>query len=172
MAWIKHNELLVRNSPVGCFVEVGVFEGDSAKYLYGIAQEQIREIYLFDTFDGHPHKSEFDYHDVGSYRAAQGTFDKLKQEMPKAHIFKGIFPLTMPSYLNNIAFVHEDTDQYESTKAVIETLYPNLIPGGIMLFDDYHDGNCLGSKKAIDECGYAIQFTDTNPAKAYIQKPF
>ena len=42
-----------------------------------------------------------------------------------------------------------DTDFYESTKIELETLYPRLSKGGILIIDDY--GHFKGCRKAVDE---------------------
>jgi hypothetical protein len=48
-----------------------------------------------------------------------------------------------------ISLLRLDTDWYESTKIEMECLYPRLVPGGILIVDDY--GHWKGSRKAIDE---------------------
>lgn len=48
-----------------------------------------------------------------------------------------------------IAILRLDTDWYESTKAELEVLYPRLVPGGVLIIDDY--GWWQGSRAAIDE---------------------
>ncbi|MBI9102130.1 MAG: class I SAM-dependent methyltransferase [Spirochaetales bacterium] len=48
-----------------------------------------------------------------------------------------------------IALLRLDTDWYESTKAELEILYPKLVPGGILVIDDY--GHFKGARRAVDE---------------------
>ncbi len=55
-------------------------------------------------------------------------------------------PLNRP---DQIALLRLDTDWYESTRAELETLYPLLSPGGILIVDDY--GHWQGARKAVDE---------------------
>ena len=48
-----------------------------------------------------------------------------------------------------IAFVHADADQYQSTADICRILGPKMVPGGMMLFDDYR---CVPSCiRAVDE---------------------
>ncbi len=145
---------LASAAPHGDFVEVGVYAGGSARVLYQICLARGRRLHLFDTFAGLPHKSEWDIHQVGHF-SFEGMH-LLKREMPRAWIYKGVFPETLPGDLHNVAFVHEDVDQYQSVKDVIERLYPRLVDGGMILFDDYFTADCPGAKKAIDECGHAL----------------
>jgi hypothetical protein len=50
---------------------------------------------------------------------------------------------------NAISFLRLDTDWYESTKIELDILYEKLIPGGILVIDDYANWN--GVRKAVDE---------------------
>jgi O-methyltransferase len=42
-----------------------------------------------------------------------------------------------------------DTDDYASTRAELEALYPKLTPGGVLMIDDY--GHFRGARRATDE---------------------
>ena len=48
-----------------------------------------------------------------------------------------------------ISVLRLDTDWYESTKVEMETLYPRLSVGGVLLLDDY--GLWEGHKQAVDD---------------------
>jgi hypothetical protein len=48
-----------------------------------------------------------------------------------------------------ICLLHIDVDIYEPTKCVLEYLYPLLVSGGIVVFDDY--GIFTGATSAIEE---------------------
>lgn len=50
---------------------------------------------------------------------------------------------------HSIALLRLDTDWYESTKVELEALYDKVIPGGIIIFDDYF--YWAGQKKAVDD---------------------
>jgi O-methyltransferase len=49
----------------------------------------------------------------------------------------------------SVALLRLDTDWYESTRHELEHLYPLLVPGGVLIIDDY--GHHLGVRKAVDE---------------------
>jgi hypothetical protein len=55
-------------------------------------------------------------------------------------------PLESPE---QIAILRLDTDWYESTRCELETLFPKLVPGGVLIIDDY--GHWQGCRKAVDE---------------------
>lgn len=137
-----------RNTPQGCFIEVGVYKGGTAWHLSKCAEEQNREIFLFDTFTGIPYKCEFDPCTPGTFNDT--SFEEVQQAIPYAKIVKGIFPQSAEEIdLPEIAFVHLDCDQYQSIKEAALFLSPKMIKGGIMWFDDY---GCLeGANKAVNE---------------------
>jgi len=50
-----------------------------------------------------------------------------------------------------IAFAHVDVDIYRSVLDCCEFIYPRLVQGGFMLFDDYGFASCPGARRAVDE---------------------
>ena len=121
--------------PEGSFVEVGVYQGGSAKILYSISQRQGRKLFLYDTFTGMPFKGEFDTHDMGMF--ADCSADEIRTAMPQAIVIPGVFPQSLVE-MPSIAFVHADADQYQSTVDIIKVLSPLMVKDGMMLFDDYY----------------------------------
>ena len=47
-----------------------------------------------------------------------------------------------------VAFAHIDVDWYDPVKTCLERIFPNLIVGGSLILDDYHDWG--GCRKAVD----------------------
>ncbi len=135
-------------TPQGCFVEVGVYKGGTAWHLAKLAEDQGREIYLFDTFTGIPYKEPFDPITPGTFNDT--SFEEVQKAIPYAKIIQGIFPQSSAAItLPEIAFVHLDCDQYQSIKEAAVFLTPHMVKGGIMWFDDY---GCLeGANMAVNE---------------------
>src|SRR6185369_1901065 len=94
-----------------------------------------------------PHRGDLDSHAVGDY----GNVDlkNLRGDLPNAVFHVGVFPATLPGDLQGLAFVHVDCDQYAGHRDCIDLLYPRLVPGGIMMFDDYPV--LKGAKQAVEE---------------------
>jgi len=69
----------------------------------------------------------------------------------RVRLVKGFFKDTLPQYQGRIALLHLDCDLYESYKVALEDLYDKVVPGGIMMFDEYDDPRWTGAKVAIDE---------------------
>ncbi len=70
----------------------------------------------------------------------------------KLHYHIGWFQDTMSSsskQIESISILRVDSDWYESTKICLEHLYDKVVPGGIVIIDDY--GRYEGCKKAVDE---------------------
>ena len=69
-------------------------------------------------------------------------------------LIKGDIVKSLPLFLNKnpekrFAMVHVDVDVYEATKCILENIWKKVVPGGIILLDDY--GIVEGGTQAIDE---------------------
>lgn len=137
-----------RAAPPGPLVEVGVYRGGSAENLMQVANEQGRDLYLFDTFTGIPYQDpDRDAHKVGDF--GDTSLKMVQACLPNAICIAGIFPGTLPDDLNGVAIAHIDCDQYESVRSSAAALAPRMVSGGMMIFDDY---DCLdGARQAVDE---------------------
>lgn len=89
--------------------------------------------------------------------------NKIGYEPSLVRIHKGWFQDTLPvsaSQINKIALLRLDGDWYASTKVCLENLYDKLVPGGVIIIDDYRAYD--GCKKAVDE------FLSLNNLKPFI----
>lgn len=137
---------LAKQTPTGAFVEIGVYKGGSAWHLSNLAQQQNRNIYLYDTFEGIPYKDKIDHHKIGDFNDT--SYENVQSSIPYAKVIKGIFPESAIE-MEPVAFVHFDCDQYQSIIDSVNYILPKMVSGGIMLFDDY---NWLeGATKAVNE---------------------
>ncbi len=152
-------------TPQGCFIEVGVYKGGTAWHLAKLAENQNREIFLFDTFTGIPYKGEFDPVTPGTFN--ETSLEEVKKAIPYAKIVQGIFPQSAEDIdLPDVAFVHLDCDQYQSIKEAAIFLSPYMMEGGIIWFDDY---GCLeGANKAVDEL-FAGRLEISNVGKYFVR---
>lgn len=169
MTWIAPHSLVgeatiremlaaARDTPAGCFVEVGVYKGGTGWFLNQLAIDQAREVYLYDTFTGIPYHDVVDSHSTGDF--ADTSVEEVRALIPRATTVQGLFPdsaVPMPP----IAFVHLDCDQYRSVKESAEYLIPLMVPKGVIWFDD---SPCLpGAHKAAKELfGDRLQLSATS----------
>lgn len=154
----------------GAFVECGVYRGGSAVTMaLSLLRRGLtdRDLFLFDTFSGMPMPSEHDRDARGTsaldaMRSDESVYcrcslEDVKRNMAatnyprnRVHYVKGMVESSLPdSAPSEIALLRLDTDWYESTKHELIHLYPRLIPGGILIIDDY--GHWQGARKAVDE---------------------
>jgi hypothetical protein len=171
----------------GALVECGTWKGGAAA-LMGLAHrrwgEASRDLHLFDSFQGLPepdraHDGEMAVRYAGERAAGRlqsigkcvGTLEDNKPvlttiaQYPRSltHYHVGWFQDTLPlacSSLKTIALLRIDGDWYESTKICLETLFPLVSSGGIVVIDDY--GKWAGCRKAVDE------FMETLPRRLLI----
>jgi O-methyltransferase len=138
----------------GDVCEVGVYRGGTAK----IISENINDcnLFLFDTFGGMPYydlEKDKDW-DVGTFN--QTDYDmvsNLFKNKPNVEVYKGIFPSETSHNIQDkkFKFVHLDVDNYQPYKESLEFFYDKMVPGGVILFDDYDCNCCPGANKAVDE---------------------
>lgn len=137
-----------RAAPAGDFVEVGVYKGGSAIALAEVAREQNRRLFLFDTFYGIPLRGPEDTHKVGDF--GDTSLEAVRAAIPDAIIVQGIFPYSLTEgTLDRVAIAHIDVDQYTSTLFAAQALEHFMVPGGVMIFDDYDV--LAGAKLAVEE---------------------
>jgi hypothetical protein len=68
----------------------------------------------------------------------------------RIHFVPGRVEETLPQNApKDIALLRLDTDWYASTKHELQHLYPRLVPGGVLIVDDY--GYWQGARQAVDE---------------------
>ena len=159
----------------GDVVECGVWRGGS---MMAIARtllqsgDTARHLHLFDTFQGMPAPTEKDVsfrgdtadHLLKTEERSDArsvwciaSLEEVRQNMestgyPPAqlHYIKGRVEETIPAKMpESIALLRLDTDWYESTRHELEHLYPRLVPGGVLVLDDY--GHWQGARQAVDQ---------------------
>jgi len=129
-------------APLGsAMAEAGVLMGGSA-LLIAMAKGAA-PLHLFDVFETLQDSSAPATALSAHFGAVHGTLAVVKNLLsPFAGIafHPGIFPASAME-LGDIrfAFVHLDLDLPEGTRAALEFFYPRLLPGGILLGDDYAD---------------------------------
>jgi hypothetical protein len=120
----------------GEYAQFGVFKGATARFFLPYVPGN-RKFHLFDSFTGLPHEWG------GKLKA--GAFD-LKGQVPNLNtkrcvIHKGWFKDTVPGFAASaktpMAFLHLDADLYSSTMEVLRPLNSRIVPGSILLFDEY-----------------------------------
>ncbi len=160
----------------GSIVECGVWRGGSimiAIATLNLLKSRDREIFLFDTFEGLPKPDPVLDVDIWDNKGHDGwilearsaessnwayaSLDDVRSNVlglgyPEKliHFVKGMVERTIPQHSpDKIALLRLDTDWHSSTKHVLENLFPALVPGGVLIMDDY--GHFMGARKAADD---------------------
>lgn len=144
----------------GEFWECGVYKGGTARLLADLLAESTRPdgqsatLRLFDTFAGMPEADgKLDVFEAGEYSDTSVDAVRAVVGHPDLAVFHpGFIPDTFDGLNDSrIAFAHVDVVLYHAIRDCCEFIYPRLVPGGILLFDDYGIAACPGARKAVDE---------------------
>jgi O-methyltransferase len=149
----------------GDFVECGVFKGDFAwVVLQTLGVTNIPKFFLYDSFEGFSP----DYSDATDYPLNPGFLDFANKhyQVPgmyeyvrdrfagfsNVEVVKGFLPdalaLACPE---RIGFLHVDLNSPRAEVGVLEQLFDRVVPGGVIVFDDYGWKLFEKQKEAEDE---------------------
>jgi O-methyltransferase len=143
----------------GAILEVGVWRGGTGALLakrVALAGQQ-GPVYLCDTFEGVVKASAKDSFYKGGEHAdtSRELVEQLLQSLhlDNTRIIQGIFPESAGSLLDDARFrlVHIDVDVYQSAKDIMEWSWDRLVPGGIVVYDDYGFNFCAGITRLVNE---------------------
>lgn len=141
----------------GAMAEVGVYRGGTARMLAHVAGAAGRTLHLFDTFEGMPETDlARDLHATGEFAdTSLAEVQRFLEARPPPRgpvvFHQGLFPSTAgPILEERFSLVHVDVDIASSVEACCEIFYPRLVPGGVIVFDDYGLTSCPGAKQAAD----------------------
>ncbi|HEY6503089.1 MAG TPA: TylF/MycF/NovP-related O-methyltransferase [Chitinophagaceae bacterium] len=163
-----------RNKIEGDIAECGVWKGGSmlaiAKTLLNM-NDGVRKLFLYDTFSGMStptdadkdpgnksaadllKKSDVKTSDVWAYSGlneVKTTMSLSGYQQELIHYVEGKVEDTIPGTMpGKLALLRLDTDWYESTRHELVHLFPLLVPGAVLIIDDY--GFWKGARKAVDE---------------------
>jgi O-methyltransferase len=140
----------------GEFIECGVFRGGTALLEAATLQEQnqARPLHLFDSFAGMPTTTAgVDSFQPREFRSTSAeAVGRLLSPYPFVLLHVGFIPDTFAGLqTESIAWAHVDVDLYKSVCDCIDYIYPRLVPGGFMIFDDYGFPSCASARRAVDE---------------------
>ena len=142
----------------GDVAECGVGKGKSLETLARLASSNGRQVWAFESWQEFPPLSEFDKDGtataltegliVGDKQAVLGRLGSL---VDCVSFVDGYFADTLPHFYEPLALVNLDVDLYAAYSQALLWLWPLLSPGGVMVFDEYHeDQKYPGAKRAVD----------------------
>lgn len=142
----------------GDFVECGVYRGATAWLMARTLARHApvsRQLHLFDSFYGlsKPGTQDGRYWAAGDMKASLDDVCAALSEFADRTVFH---PGWIPERFVEVdsgkfAFVHVDVDLYQPTRDSIAYFYERIVPGGMLLCDDYGFASCPGARRAMDD---------------------
>jgi O-methyltransferase len=150
----------------GAVVECGTWRGGMAAGLASIGGPE-RDYHFFDSFAGLPPAGAEDgalaqaaqrtrsaalWHDNNTASLDEFLAVIAKAPVPpeRIHVHKGWFADTLPrAQTGPVAVLRLDGDWYESTLQCLDKFWDSVMPGGLVLIDDYYAWE--GCAKAVHE---------------------
>lgn len=176
--FLAHYELfkMVIDLP-GCILDLGVYRGSSFFTFSNLMEsfcpfDRSRKVFGFDHFVGLTDFSDKDGKRDSSVGKTEGGYTATLKEITRlidihnsdnmipgtrrCVLVNGDIKETLPAFLEDnpglkIALLHFDMDLYEPTKHALETLYPLVLKGGVVCFDEYGLVPWRGETLAVDE---------------------
>lgn len=116
----------------GLVLEFGVRFGMTIRQISSLVDQQVHG---FDSFEGLP--EAWHHEQKGSY-----TTNHVIPEVPaNVHLHKGWFEDTLSEFVKThrdpVRFMNIDCDLYSATKTVLELLSAQIVPGTVIVFDEY-----------------------------------
>ena len=118
----------------GLVLEFGVFRGATLRY---IAERANQPVHGFDSFHGLP--ADWTHTQRKGRFSLDGRVPQL--DIPGISVHEGLFSDSLPVFLREhpgpVRFLHVDCDLYSSTKDVFRHLGGRIVPGTVIVFDEY-----------------------------------
>ena len=119
----------------GHYLEFGVYTGGTIRFI--ASRRPKHTIHGFDSFEGLPEA-------WGGFNLSRSAFDvrgKLPRVPDNVRLHRGWFEESLPPWLKEnsgqAAFLHIDCDLYSSTVTILNLLSDRIVPGTVILFDEY-----------------------------------
>jgi len=195
--FLAHYELFLKTILLpGDIVELGVFRGTSLMSWANFLEirnmgDRQKQVFGFDNFAGLTNLSDKDGLPDPNFQKKEGGFDSgvfeeiLRDAIKifdndrfipykqRVRLVKGDVKETIPRFVKEnsglrISLIHFDIDLYEATKIGLEYLFPLVVNGGVVIFDEYGIRPWAGESNAVDEYfndkGIHIERFDWSPS--------
>jgi len=109
--------------------------------------------HVFDSFEGlsAPRPEDGTYWKQGSLASSQDILRERLKEFDFVVVHKGWIPERFHDVGDRqFCFLHVDVDLFQPTLESLLFFYTRMVPGGIILCDDYGFETCPGARKAMD----------------------
>lgn len=136
----------------GDFVECGCYKGTTAKIVcdyLGFANIN-KQYYLYDLFE---HDESMEHHAMpdhgpGLYEQTIARFSAYPNVIIKKGFIPDVFKEAVPE---KISFMHIDLNGPTAELAALECLFERMVPGAILILDDYGWGGYYAAQKMAED---------------------
>jgi Methyltransferase domain len=152
----------------GIYAEFGVNNGGTIRFIARRVPD--RTVHGFDSFEGLPENWSGNTMHTG-YFSREGRPPRVPTNV---RLHAGWFDDTLPAFVEShpgpASFLHIDCDLYSSTATIFRHLGPRIVPGTVIVFDEYfnypnwkgHEHKAfeefkVRSKLAFRYIGYSVQ---------------
>jgi len=135
------NREIVPNSAIQ-YLEFGVWKGQSIEYFAGTNSHTDSRFTGFDTFTGLPEDWLKGFSTV-SLKYCDAGGELPQSDDTRLSFVKGLFQDTLPDFLEKYRptgrlVIHSDSDLYSSTLYVLTRANDIIMPGTIIIFDEFN----------------------------------
>lgn len=142
----------------GSFAEFGVYRGGCTFMVLSECRPRAgRSVFLFDTFSGIPDTNLTDQEKSTGLagRLADASVAEVQNRLAawqdQIRIVQGdVFETLKTTETGPLAFVHLDLNAAAPTELALEYSWSRLVPGGMLVFDDYGWAGLEEQRKIID----------------------
>lgn len=178
--FLAHYEFFLKTIDLpGDIVELGVYRGATLMTWANFLEirnmgDRQKQVFGFDNFAGFTKFVSQDGIAKSDVNKIEGGFDSSEFEeiledaisifdsdrfiphKPRVKLVKGNIQETVPQFIKKnpglrISLLHFDADLYEPTKVGLENFWDLVVPGGVVLFDEYGIRPWQGESAAVDE---------------------
>lgn len=154
---------------------------------------QSRRIIGFDTFKGYPPRSERDgtseIIEAGNYGVSENYREYLERlidyheknnvlaAVKKHRLVEGDVAETAPRFFEEnpetvVSLAYFDMALYEPSKIALQTIRPHLVPGSVLMLDEFNNkdypGETVAFKEVFRDESYTVRRSNFMPDRAYI----
>lgn len=173
----------------GSVVECGTWKGGMSAALIEVGGPN-RDYFFFDSFEGLPPAKEIDGASALAYQTEKDsphyrnnclasveefnyTISLTNLPTDRIHVIKGFFDEALPGFEPKpISLLRLDGDWYDSTIVCLDKFWDHVLPGGMILIDDYYmwDGCSRAVHDFLSKRGSPERIRQGAIGLAYIEK--
>ena len=173
-AMFVENLLLAKHAinglPSGAIIECGTWRGGMSAALIEMCGKN-RDYYFFDSFEGLPPVSAIDGQWAIEWQNGTDNYNNLTASLTEfrstiemsggtnVKVIPGFFEQSFPKFQPpSIAILRLDVDLYESTMICLRKFWNHVLPGGLILLDDYNSWE--GCSRAVHDFLSSLKATE------------